>query len=59
VIQPFIGAKSTVAKYCAELKTAEAVPRSLAGNHAATTLALAGKDGDSASPARKRNAKSA
>ena len=26
-----IGANSTVAKYCAELKMAEAVPRSLAG----------------------------
>ena len=27
-IQPMIGANSAVAKYCAELKMAEAVPRS-------------------------------
>ena len=45
-----MGANSTVAKYCAELKMAEAVPRSLAGNQAATMRALAGNDGDSAAP---------
>lgn len=33
---------------------AEAVPRSLAGNHAATMRLLAGKDGASATPTMKR-----
>jgi hypothetical protein len=37
------GAKSTVAKYCAELKTADAVPRSLAGNQAATMRPFRGR----------------
>ena len=32
MIQPMIGANSTVAKYCAELKIADAVPRSAVGN---------------------------
>ena len=41
--QPISGANSTVAKYWAELKMAEAVPRSLPGNQAATMRALAGK----------------
>src|ERR1700759_1731145 len=58
VIQPMIGAKITVAKYCAELKMAEAVARSSLGNHAATTRLLPGNDGDSAMPTAKRNAKS-
>ncbi len=31
VMKPMIGANSTVAKYCAELKIADAVPRSVAG----------------------------
>jgi hypothetical protein len=53
-----IGANSTVAKYCAELKTADAVPRSLAGNHAATMRPLAGNDGASLKPTRKRSANS-
>ena len=50
-----IGANRTVAKYCAELKIAEAVPRSLAGNQAATIRALAGNDGASAKPTRRRS----
>ena len=53
-----IGAKSTVAKYCAELKTALAVPRSAVGNHAATIRLFAGKEGDSATPSRKRSVNS-
>src|SRR3954467_1570328 len=56
VIQPMIGANSTVAKYCAELKIALAVPRSAVGNHAAAIRLLAGNDGDSAAPRMKRNA---
>jgi hypothetical protein len=36
------------------LKKADAVPRSLPGNQAATMRALAGKDGASAKPTRKR-----
>ena len=55
VIQPISGAKITVAKYCAELKIAEAVARSLLGNHAATTRPLPGKDGNFATPSMKRN----
>ena len=43
-----------MAAYCAELKMAAAVPRSLAGNHAATMRLFAGKDGASAAPTRKR-----
>ena len=58
-IQPISGAKITVAKYCPELKNADAVPRSLLGNQAATMRALAGKLGASASPTRKRRANSA
>src|SRR3954467_13034357 len=55
VIPLIIGANSTVAKYCAELKIALAIPRSDAGNQAATILPLAGNDGDSAAPSRNRN----
>ena len=40
------------------MKIAEAVPRSGPGNQAATMRALAGKDGDSASPTAKRMANS-
>jgi hypothetical protein len=47
-----------VAKYCPELKKADAVPRSLPGNQAATMRALAGKEGASAMPTRKRSANS-
>ncbi|MOA19371.1 hypothetical protein D3C78_1397490 [compost metagenome] len=54
-----IGAKITVAKYCAELKIATAVPLSCAGNQAATIRLLPGNDGASASPTRKRKVKSA
>jgi hypothetical protein len=53
------GANTTVAAYWAELKIAAAVPRSLAGNHAATMRLFAGNDGASAAPTRKRSAKSA
>ena len=53
------GANSTVAKYCAELKMADAVPRSLAGNHAATMRPFAGNDGASARPTSSRNENSA
>src|ERR1700740_558724 len=48
----------TVAKYCPELKMADAVPRSLPGNQAATIRAFAGNDGASAQPTRKRSANS-
>ena len=51
-----MGANRAVAKYCAELKMAEAVPRSLAGNQAATMRPLAGNDGASAKPTRRRSA---
>src|SRR5712692_8581614 len=59
VIQPIRGANKTVAKYCAELKIAEAVPRSGAGNQAATIRAFPGNEGDSARPIRNRREKSA
>ncbi|SAJ22078.1 Uncharacterised protein [Enterobacter cloacae] len=59
VSQPMIGAKITVAKYCAELKMATAVPLSCAGNQAATIRLLPGNDGASAKPTRKRRVKSA
>ena len=52
------GAKITVEKYWAELKAAEAKPRSAVGNQVATTRALHGKDGASASPTMKRRANS-
>src|SRR4051812_36697338 len=55
-MNPMIGANRTVAKYWAELKTADAVPRSFAGNQAATMRLLAGKEGASANPIRKRSA---
>ena len=53
-----IGENRTVAKYCAELKIADAVPRSFAGNHAATMRPFAGKDGASARPTRSRSVNS-
>ena len=52
--KPISGVNSTVAKYCAELKKAEAVPRSAVGNHAAMIRALAGKTGASARPTSSR-----
>src|SRR5256885_3100231 len=58
LIHPINGVNSTVAEYCAELKIALARPRSAVGNHAATIRALPGKDGDSATPRRKRSTKS-
>lgn len=48
----------TIAKYCAELKKAEAVPRSELGNHEATTLPFPGNEGASDKPTRKRSANS-
>ena len=38
-----MGANRAVAKYCAELKTADARPRSLVGNHADVMRPLPGK----------------
>src|SRR6185369_3016772 len=58
MMPPITGAKNTVAAYWAELKIAEAVPRSAVGNHAATMRLLAGRDGDSAAPSRSRSRKS-
>ena len=49
-----IGEKITSAKYWAELKMADAVPRSAVGNHADTMRLLPGNDGASARPSRKR-----
>ncbi|MNT07012.1 hypothetical protein D3C72_1417000 [compost metagenome] len=54
VSQPSSGEKRASEKYCAELKIAEAVPRSLVGNQAATIRALAGNDGASEKPSIKR-----
>jgi hypothetical protein len=56
--QPISGANTTVAAYCAALKIADAVPRSAAGNHVETIRLLAGNDGASAAPTRKRSANS-
>src|SRR5260370_37623446 len=55
-IQPINGANNTVAKYCPELKKAEAVPRSLPGNQAATMRALAGNEGAPPRPNQERHA---
>ncbi len=49
-----IGEKSTSAKYWAELKIADAVPRSAVGNQADTIRLLPGNEGASARPSRKR-----
>ncbi|MNE28032.1 hypothetical protein D3C80_1214590 [compost metagenome] len=54
VNQPSSGENSASEKYCAELKMADAVPRSFVGNQAATIRALAGKDGASEKPSIKR-----
>src|SRR3974390_2054816 len=56
---PKIGAKIGSAKYCDELKIAEARPRSQVGNHAAPTRPFPGKTGDCASPDRIRRTKMA
>lgn len=53
------GENTTAAKYCAELKIADAVPRSAVGNQLATTFAFAGNAGASAMPTAKRIANSA
>ena len=55
---PMMGANSTWAKYWAELKIAEATPRSWDGNQAATMRLLAGNDGPSAMPSMSRSANS-
>src|SRR5664280_1766051 len=49
---PKMGAKIGNAKYCDELKIADARPRSEVGNHAATMRPLPGNTGDCASPER-------
>src|SRR3989337_2686951 len=54
-----MGAKMAVAKYCAELKIADASPRSLAGNHADVRRPLPGNDGASAAPTARRSVNSA
>src|SRR3984885_16015222 len=56
-IQPRIGAKIISAKYCEELKIAEARPRSLAGNQEATMRPFPGKTGAWANPATSRKRK--
>src|SRR5471032_1937983 len=58
VIQPINGVKITAAKYCDELKTALAVPRSAVGNHVEVSLELPGNAGASAAPTRNRSAAS-
>ena len=54
VMAAISGVNAIAAKYCAELKTADAVPRSAVGNQLATSFALAGTAGDSANPTAKR-----
>src|SRR5690242_3110636 len=55
-IQPINGANNTRQKYCDELKMADAVPRSFAGNQAATNLPFPGNAGARANPARNKSA---
>ena len=50
------GAKSAVEKYCDELKIADAVARSLVGNHAATSRPFPGNAGANANPVRSSSA---
>jgi hypothetical protein len=50
MIHPKIGAKIINAKYCEELKIAEARPRSLVGNQEATMRPFPGKTGACANP---------
>src|ERR1700744_4256049 len=52
-----MGANNGSAKYCEELKRAEARPRSVVGNHAATMRPLPGKTGDCARPEQMRRTK--
>src|SRR5476649_300112 len=59
VIKDSSNEKKTAAKYCAELKMAEAVPRAAVGNQLATNFAFAGKAGASAMPIAKRNTNNA
>src|ERR1700722_20593398 len=56
-IHPRIGAKIISAKYCEELKIAEARPRSLAGNQEATMRPFPGNTGAWAKPAISRRKK--
>ena len=55
--QPNSGANITSAKYCEELNSAEAVPRSAVGNQAATIRPLPGNTGDWARPEMRRSTK--
>src|ERR1700759_5883160 len=57
VIEPRMGAKIISAKYCEELKIADARPRSLAGNHDATMRPFPGNTGACAKPAISRRIK--
>ena len=59
VSQPMSGVKLTAEKYCAELKMAAAVPRSLPGNQVATSRLLDGNAGPSANPTAIRSTNSA
>jgi hypothetical protein len=45
MIHPKIGAKISNAKYCDELKIADARPRSVVGNHEGNDTAVSWKDG--------------
>src|ERR1700761_7825094 len=57
VNHPRMGAKIRNAKYCDELKIAEARPRSLEGNQEATIRPFPGKTGAWAKPATRRRTK--
>ena len=57
ISHPKMGAKMGSAKYCDELKIAEARPRSEVGNHAATMRPLPGKTGDWERPESMRRMK--
>ncbi|MNG96668.1 hypothetical protein D3C79_557450 [compost metagenome] len=59
VIHAINGANTTTAMYCAELNSAEAVPRSRVGNQQLTMRELAGKAGDSTRPSMNRMENSA
>src|ERR1700735_5622008 len=57
IIQPRMGAKIINAKYCEELKIAEARPRSFEGNQEATMRPFPGKTGAWANPDTSRKRK--
>src|SRR3954469_14975602 len=56
VIHPMMGANMTVAKYWDELKMADAVPRSLVGNHAETIRPFPGNVGAKENPIKNSKA---